>query len=141
MKIRGGCHCGNIGFELDFPGEPKDLAVRACTCSFCVKHGGAWTSHREGRLVAKLKDASRVSRYRMGTGTAEFYVCARCGAVPLVTSEIDSRLYAVVNVNTFEGVDAAALTRAPVSFEGEAVDARLSRRRQRWIADVIVLST
>jgi hypothetical protein len=46
-----------------------------------------------------------------------------------------------VNVNTFEGVDAAALTRAPVSFEGEAVDARLSRRRQRWIADVVVLST
>jgi hypothetical protein len=141
MKIRGGCHCGNIAFELDFPGEPKDLAVRACGCSFCVKHGGAWTSHREGRLVAKLKDPSRVSKYRMGSGTAEFYVCARCGAVPLATSDIDSRLYAVVNVNTFEGVDSAALTRAPVSFEGEAVDARLSRRRQRWIADVVVLST
>jgi hypothetical protein len=77
----------------------------------------------------------------MGSGTAEFYVCARCGAVPLATSDIDSRLYAVVNVNTFEGVDAVALTRAPVSFEGEALDARLSRRRQRWIADVVVLST
>lgn len=50
MKIRGGCHCGNIGFELDFPGEPKDLAVLR--------------------------------------------------RVPLVTSDIDSRLYEVVNVNT-----------------------------------------
>jgi hypothetical protein len=29
MKIAGKCHCGNIGFELEFPGEAKDLGVRA----------------------------------------------------------------------------------------------------------------
>ncbi|MGQ0543763.1 MAG: hypothetical protein ACT4P3_00305 [Betaproteobacteria bacterium] len=74
----------------------------------------------------------------MGTQTADFHVCARCGAVPLVTSDIDSRLYAVVNVNTFEGIDPASLPRAPVSFDGEDEAARLARRKQRWIPDVTI---
>jgi len=65
-------------------------------------------------------------------------VCARCGAVPLVTSTIDDRLYAVVNVNTFEGVDSARITIAPASFDGEEVDDRLARRRRNWIPDVRV---
>ena len=138
MKLRGRCHCGNIGFELEFPGEAKDLPVRACTCSFCLKHGGAWTSHPAGKLSARILDAALHSRYRMATQTADFHVCARCGAVPLVTSEIDSRLYAVVNVNTFEGIDPASLPRAPVSFEGEATESRLQRRRQRWIPAVVL---
>jgi len=27
MKIRGKCHCGNIGFELEFPGEAKEARL------------------------------------------------------------------------------------------------------------------
>jgi hypothetical protein len=140
MKIQGKCHCGNIAFELEFPGEAKDLAVRACTCTFCLKHGGVWTSHPKGRLAARIQNPLLLSRYRMGTGTADFHVCARCGAVPLVTSDIESCRYAVVNVNTFEGVDRAAFSPAPASFEGETEQARLARRKQRWIADVVVRS-
>ena len=67
------------------------------------------------------------------TNTATFHVCARCGAVPFVTSEIASRLYAVVNVNTFEGFDPIRLRRATFNFEGEGVEARLSRRAKNWI--------
>jgi hypothetical protein len=74
----------------------------------------------------------------MGTKTADFYVCSRCGAVPFVTSSIESNLYAVVNVNTFEGVDPASLSRTTVSFEGETSGKRLARRQQRWIPDVRV---
>jgi hypothetical protein len=136
MRIQGSCHCGNISYEFDIPGQAKDLAVRACGCSFCVKHGGVWTSHHEGKLGATLRDASKVSKYRFGTQTAEFYVCSSCGAVPFVTSDIDSHRYAVVNVNTFEGIDPASLSRAAVSFEGETSDNRLARRKQRWIPEV-----
>jgi hypothetical protein len=138
MRIQGKCHCGNISYEFDIPGEAKDLPVRACGCSFCVKHGGAWTSHREGKLAATVRDALLVSKYRMGTKSADFYVCSRCGAVPFVTSSIESKLYAVVNVNTFEGVDPASLSRTAVSFEGETSANRLARRQQRWIPHVRV---
>jgi hypothetical protein len=138
MRIEGKCHCGNISYQFDIPGEAKDLAVRACSCSFCVKHGGAWTSHREGKLAAVVREPTKLSIYRFGTRTAEFYVCSSCGAVPFVTSDIESHLYAVVNVNTFDGVDPASLARQPVSFEGENSESRLARREQRWIANVSI---
>ena len=133
MKVSGRCHCGNITYEFEAPSE---LTARACDCTFCVKHGGVWTSDPHGKLAASVGDA--VSIYRFGTETGDFYVCQRCGAVPFVTSEIDGRLYAVVNVNTFEGLDPKTLPRAPVSFEGESTDNRLARRKQRWIPAVSI---
>jgi hypothetical protein len=68
-----------------------------------------------------------------------FHVCARCGAVPLVTSEIAGHRYAVVNVNTFEGFDPSQLHRASASFDGEDVQSRLARRSKNWIADVQIV--
>jgi hypothetical protein len=56
--------------------------------------------------------------------------------VPVVTSQIDGRLYAVVSVNAFEGVDLTRIRRAPASFDGEGTDSRLARRKRNWIADV-----
>lgn len=54
----------------------------------------------------------------------------------VVTSRIDNRLYAVVSVNAFEGVDPALLRRAPTSFEGENEETRLARRKKNWIGNV-----
>jgi len=136
MLIRGRCHCGNIAFALAWEPDPAEIPARACDCTFCTKHGGVWTSNPKGTLEVALKDASLVSRYAFGTRTAEFHVCARCGIVPMVTSRIDGRLYAVVSVNAFEGVDPSLLRRTPSSFEGEEEGARLARRKRNWIADV-----
>ena len=138
MLIRGRCHCGNIDFALTWDPDPEEIPARACTCTFCVKHGGVWTSNPRGALEVALEDRSRVSRYAFGTETAEFLVCACCGIVPVVTSRIDDRLYAVVSVNAFENVDAALLKRAPISFEAEQADTRLARRKRNWIADVAI---
>ena len=79
---------------------------------------------------------SLVSKYAFGTETATFHVCSRCGAVPLVTSEIANHLYAVVNVNVFENVEPSLLRHATATFEGEDIEARLTRRSRNWIADV-----
>jgi hypothetical protein len=142
MLVLGKCHCGNIAFELEWNGDAAEIPARACRCSFCVKHGGVWTSNPKSRLAVAIRDASLVSKYAFGTGTATFYVCSRCGAVPLVTSEIESRLYAVVNVNVLENVDPSRLHRAAADFEGEDVESRLARRRRNWIPDVrIALGT
>ena len=83
-----------------------------------------------------VKDRARLSKYVFGTKTAEFHLCTACGVVPVVTSRIDGRLYAVVSVNAFENIEPALLRRAPATFEGENEQARLSRRKRNWIADV-----
>jgi len=136
MNISGKCHCGNIAFDLEWEGDPPEIPARACGCTFCQKHGGVWTSNPKSRLAVRVGDASQVSKYEFGTRTATFHVCARCGAVPLVTSEIDDRLYAVINVNVLEGIDPSWLRRSPADFEGETLESRLARRKRNWIADV-----
>ena len=136
MLITGSCHCGNIGFELDWQPEPVKIPARACGCSFCVKHGGVWTSCPTGRLRVTVKHPDRVSRHEFGTKTAQFHVCAACGVVPVVTSQIEGRIYAVVSVNAFDNVDAALLERSPASFDGESEGDRLARRQRNWIGNV-----
>ena len=136
MLIRGRCHCGNIAFALTWEPEPAAIPARACDCTFCVKHGGLWTSNPAASLRVRVADPESVSRYAFGTHTADFHVCARCGVVPLVTSDIEGRTYAVVSVNAFEDFDRARLSPAPISFDGEDEGSRLARRQRGWIGDV-----
>jgi hypothetical protein len=135
MVIAGSCHCGNISFRLRWEPDPTEIAARACGCSFCVKHGGVWTSNPRGALEVTLRGAVT---YAFGTETAQFHVCARCGVVPLVTSEIDGRRYAVVSVNAFDNVDRSIIRISPASFDGEEVGDRLARRKRGWIPDVVI---
>jgi hypothetical protein len=136
VLVNGKCHCGNISFTLDWRPEPSEIPARACTCSFCAKHGGVWTSCPSGALQVTIQDGARVSRYAFGTKTAEFHICTGCGVVPVVTSRIDGRLYAVVSVNAFENVEPSLLRRAPVSFDAESEETRLARRKRGWIPEV-----
>ena len=136
MVIAGSCHCGNIAFKLLWEPGPAEIPARACTCSFCTKHGGVWTSWPPGSLRITVRDPSLVSKYVFGTKTAEFHLCSRCGIVPVVTSRLDGRLYAVVSVNAFDSVAPSLIRRSPASFDGEGEGERLERRKRNWIADV-----
>lgn len=139
MKILGRCDCGNISFLFDWKSAPSEIPVRACTCSFCIKHGGVWTSCPGGSLKVLVTAPSLVSAYAIGTGTAQFHVCANCGVVPVATSRIDGRLYGIVNVNVFECIDSSMLRRTAVTFDGESETERLARRTRNWIADVEIV--
>ena len=136
MLIAGSCHCRNLTFTLRWEPEPAEIPARACGCSFCIKHGGVWTSCPTGSLRVAVRDPTCVSAYAFGTRTAQFHVCTACGVVPVVSSRIDGRLVDVVSVNAFEGVDSALLRHAPASFDGESEAERLARRQRNWIADV-----
>ncbi|POB00427.1 hypothetical protein C2134_01360 [Chromobacterium sinusclupearum] len=135
MRIHGSCHCGNISFDLDWP-DAQSIPARRCGCSFCRKHGGVWTAAPAAGLAVTMRDPQRVSRYRFGTATADFHICSDCGVVPLVSSEIEGRLYAVVSVNAFETPDLSISAALDVSFDGESEADRLARRARNWIADV-----
>lgn len=138
MLLTGKCHCGNIALELDWEGDPPRVPARVCGCSFCVKHGGVWTSNPKARLRIAIREPSHVTRYAFATRSARFHVCAQCGIVPVVTCELEGRTYAVVSVNALENVEPAWLDRGPISFEGEDLEGRLARRKRNWIADVRV---
>ena len=135
-RIDGGCHCGNIRFAFHLPKTDGPIPARVCTCSFCVKHGGAYTSHPEGRIDLSIRDGADLQIYTFGSNTADFHLCRRCGVFPVVISEIDGIAYAVVNINCFEGIDSDAFNRSPISFDGEPTVDRLERRKRNWIPNV-----
>ncbi|MDM4765931.1 hypothetical protein [Pelomonas sp. SE-A7] len=141
MRLTGRCHCGNLSFELRWAsGAPTQIPARACGCSFCVKHGGVWTSSPGGSLRVWVRDESLHRRYAFGTKTADFHVCAQCGVVPVVSSLIEGRRLAVVSVNALEGLDPALLNRGSADFDGEGLGDRLARRQRNWIAEVEFLA-
>ena len=136
MLIGGSCHCGNISFRLLWEPAPTEIPARACTCSFCMKHGGVWTSCPTGRLIASVAHPASVSQYVFGTKTAQFHICMKCGVVPLVTSDIDGKIYAVVSVNALEDVDRSLFKHASATFDMEDEQSRLARRKRSWISNV-----
>jgi hypothetical protein len=140
MIISGSCHCGNIAFELLWEPKPVEIPARACTCSFCTKHGAVWTSCPTGKLAVAVGNPAHVARYVFGTKTAQFHICAKCGAVPVVTSDIDGKTYAVVSVNAFQGVDRSIIKHASATFDAEDESSRLARRKRNWIPAVHFVS-
>ena len=134
MHLTGGCHCQNITFQLDWPEEV--MVARRCSCTFCQKHSAAWSSHAESQLVISIADDADVSRYEMGTKTAEFLVCSVCGIVPIAISEIDENLHAVFNVATLDENTELQASETKTNFDGENQKGRLLRRQQNWISEV-----
>ena len=136
QQITGGCHCGNMQYEFVWPLDDAEIPVRACSCRFCLKHSGTYTSHPEAKLTAVIADPARVKKYTFGTKTADFYVCVCCGVLLFAVSRIDENDYAVVNVHTFEGIDSARLVSRATNFDGESLEGRLERRKKTWTPTV-----
>lgn len=143
MEISGGCHCRALTYQLVWPesaGKDALLKIpgRRCSCSFCMRIGGIWTSHPDASLTIVEDTEHPAAAYRFGTKTADFLFCRQCGITPLVTCEIDGQIYAVVNVNTFHDTPENAFEIDPgdTCFDGESTGARLDRRKGRWIGRV-----
>jgi len=49
--LHGRCHCGNLRVTLQTNVDPLALPLRACQCSFCLRHGGLTTADPAGRLA------------------------------------------------------------------------------------------
>ena len=135
-KLDGRCHCGNIRYRYYSPVTTEDLTIRACRCSYCTKIGGRYTSDPQGILVAEVFDCEAIHLYRFATGTANFYVCGRCGMAPFVTCLLDDIMYALVNVNTLNDFCPIRAQIAYADFSHEDRETRLNRRRTKWIGNV-----
>jgi hypothetical protein len=131
--FEGRCHCGSLAYRLESPSG--ELVLRACDCSFCHQHGTVGAAPTDGRLIIEVAHADRLQRYRFGTRSADVLLCTECGVSIGVVTEIDGRLYGVVNARSLQGVVLPeSLPR--LSCEGETLAARQARRRERWIPHV-----
>jgi hypothetical protein len=72
---RGGCHCGQVRFEVQAPAR---LNVSDCNCSICAKSGYLHLIVSKNRFKL-LAGADSLVTYQFNTGTAKHLFCSRCG--------------------------------------------------------------
>lgn len=134
--IEGGCHCGRIRFRMRTGRSPAEFQLRECDCGYCARLRGVYASDPHGELDINLDGP--VTPYRHGTGTAEFYVCATCGIMPVVLSRIEGRVHAVVNARCAAAFAPFLGSARSMSYGTEMVETRLARRARNWIPTVKV---
>jgi len=72
---RGGCHCGDVAFEVE---APAALTVQECNCSICSMTGFLHLIVPASRFRL-LQGAESLTTYTFNTGTARHLFCLRCG--------------------------------------------------------------
>lgn len=72
---RGGCHCGDVRFEVQAPG---DLEALECNCSICRQCGFLHLIVPRARFRL-LQGEQALGEYTFGTGAARHLFCRRCG--------------------------------------------------------------
>ena len=128
----GSCHCGAVQVDLTLSRPPAELRLRACQCEFCGRRGARTVSDPDGKATVRADRPESVTRYRFGLRTADYLLCASCGAYVAAIQPGQPPL-AVVNVGglgvpEFEGREAE-----PVDYAGETVEVRIARRRGYWM--------
>src|SRR5262245_21088383 len=75
VKHRGGCHCGEVVFEVDAPAE---IEAYECNCSICSKSGFLHLIVPKYRFIL-IQGSESLSTYTFNTGVAKHLFCKRCG--------------------------------------------------------------
>lgn len=127
----GGCHCGNIRLRFSTERDPSQIEVRACQCSFCIKHGSRAVADPDGRLIVSVGDIERLRKYRFGLRTADYLICADCGVYVAAIAGDDAK--AIVIISAMDDQKAFSREPVPVDFDGESREQREARRRLRWM--------
>lgn len=72
---KGGCHCGQVRFEVEAPTEP---ILSECNCSICRMTG--YLHLIVPKSAFKLLGGDDVlTTYEFNTGVAKHFFCSRCG--------------------------------------------------------------
>ena len=123
----GGCHCGDVRFELDGPLVPDDGdAILDCNCSICRKKGFLHLIVRPARFRL-LTPTSALSTYTFGTGVAQHTFCRRCGICGFYTPRSHPD-HVDVNVRCLDDLDLEGLVVVPYDGGGDWERARAALR-------------
>ncbi len=135
--LRGGCHCGNITVAFETALNPHALPLRACQCSFCVRHGGVTTSDPAGLLVVEVRQPGQLQRYRFALGITDFLNCRSCGVYVAAVMGSEGRSLGVLNVNVLDDREPFARAAQPMQYGAEKVEDREARRATAWMPVVV----
>jgi hypothetical protein len=130
---QGSCHCGAVRLQFETSLNPEDIEVRACQCSFCIKHGSCAVADPKGRLIISVQDASQLKHYRFGLRTADYLLCASCGVYVAAVTTDDEEPRAVVVINVLDDRDLFNRDPVAVDFDAEDKVVRVARHRERWM--------
>lgn len=115
-KYRGGCHCGEVRYEVETALDP----VMSCNCSICQKRGALW-SFVPAENFALRAGADDLKDYQFGKKSIHHLFCAQCGVAAFSrgTSPKSSAEMIAVNVRCLDDVDVATLKVTP--FDGRSL--------------------
>ena len=125
--------------EFETALAPAALALRACQCTFCRKHGVRATSDPAGRLRFRVRDPAALSRYAFGLKLADMLVCSRCGAYVGAVMTAQGRTVGTLNANCLDGQGALSQQALPMDFDAETAEQRTARRFAKWSPAELVL--
>lgn len=138
-KIHGGCYCGNITFECHTQNDPKTFKPRACDCDFCKKHGAAYISDPNGKLIFHVKESQWLHKFKQphSDQLAEFLICFHCGVLSGVIYRDKNNTIGAINGLAVEGVSFDE--KVSVSPKKLSAKEKVERWRQNWFSQVRVL--
>lgn len=128
----GRCHCGALAVSYRSRVPAAETEVRACQCSFCLRHGSRAVSDPSGHATFHATDPALLQRYSFGLRTAEYLLCRHCGSYLGALMTEAGRAWAVVNIANLDDVAAFGRPVVPAVYDAEDEPARRARRRERW---------
>lgn len=137
VTLTGSCHCGAIRATLYASKPVAEMQVRACQCSFCLRHGAKTVSDPAGRARFEI-DGAALSWYRFETRTGTSLICSRCGMYAGVMLEDGERIWSVFNVRGLAVPEFKDRAGDPVNYDGETAEQRIARRKAVWTPTEIV---
>jgi hypothetical protein len=132
VEYLASCHCGALEAHFRTAIPVNAWSVRACQCAFCRAHGALSASDPNGILTFSARDATRVQRYRFGTGTADFLLCRECGVYVGARLDPSRGDFGILNVNALQPIPAGLAEPAAMTYDGEQASLRQKRRTERW---------
>ena len=137
LKYEGSCHCGAIRATLYSSRPADELQVRACQCSFCMRHGAKTLSDPAGRTRFEI-DGAALSWYIFETRTGMSLICNRCGMYAGVIIEDGNNIWSVLNARGLAIPEFASRVAEPKVYDGETPEERIARRKSTWTPTEIV---
>ena len=124
FRCSGGCHCGQVKFEIEIPGK---VTVQQCNCSICQKSGYLHliVNARQFKLLAGEQS---LVEYRFNTGLARHLFCGVCGIKSFYVPRSHPEAFSI-NLNCVDLPDEIEVTIQ--AFDGR----NWSRNRDQIILD------
>lgn len=101
----GGCHCGNVRYEVQMDLE----GVMSCNCSICGKTGGLLAFVPASQFTLTSGEG-RLTDYQFNTKNVHHLFCPTCGIRSFATgTDRQGQKMYMVNVRCLDGVEYEAL--------------------------------